>query len=194
MTDDLSKLAAAVKARREELGLSQMQVWKEHQGPSSTKLGDIEAAKPPAPSNTTKGKLEHALRWEKGSVDQLLSGGSATPATPVRNVRRVDFATDDGLTMHYVAPASDQVPREEMRQLEVALTNMWHFARIVSAWAPDLQDETDQWAQQGLGLFSAAVQVRLQPHVEAMIEAAPDDVAADDQGDMDAEAEAPQEP
>lgn len=174
MTDDLRNLGSAIKARREELGLSQMDVWKKRGGPSSTKVGDLEAGKPPSPSSSTKRKLEKALAWEAGSVEALLQGGTATPGEPPvdPNVRQVHLDGDE-LSMYYVAPPDKDVPVDEMRQLEECVTATWHFARIVTGWSPQLQAETDAWAKQALSLFSRAVQARLQPLVDAMADDPP---------------------
>ncbi|WP_148046211.1 hypothetical protein [Nocardioides marmoriginsengisoli] len=86
MTEDLERLGREVKARRRELRLSQMDVWKKRRGPSSTKLGDIESGEPPSPSSSTKEKLEAALEWEPGSVDRILDGGDPSPV-PSSKVR-----------------------------------------------------------------------------------------------------------
>lgn len=86
MTDDLARLGRYVRTRREQLGLSQMDVWKKREGPSSTKMGQIEDGQPPTPSASTKAKLEHALEWGSGSVERILSGGEPTgrPERPER--------------------------------------------------------------------------------------------------------------
>lgn len=82
MNEDLVRLGRIVKDRRDELGLSQMEVWKGRGGPSTTKLGNLEDGDPPFPSATTKKKLETALEWSPGSVDRILSGGEPVIVEP----------------------------------------------------------------------------------------------------------------
>lgn len=81
--DELARLAYQVRRRRDELGMSQMDVWKKYSGPSSTKMGKIESGMGPAPSESTKRKLEAALRWAPGSVDAILQGNEPTPIAQV---------------------------------------------------------------------------------------------------------------
>lgn len=76
---DLANLAQHVRARREELDLTQLDVWNAG-GPSNSTLTAIESARPPAPSRSTLRKLDHALRWVEGSAKAALSGGSPTPS------------------------------------------------------------------------------------------------------------------
>ncbi|WP_163540799.1 helix-turn-helix domain-containing protein [Occultella kanbiaonis] len=74
MSSDLANLARHVTARRNRLGLSQVQIWNAG-GPSNSTLTKIESATPPEPSAVTLRKLDAALGWEKGSARRVLDGG-----------------------------------------------------------------------------------------------------------------------
>lgn len=88
MSEDLARLGRYVKERREDLELSQMAVWKLRNGPSSTKLGQIEEGLPPAPRKSTRAKLERALEWQEGSVARILAGAEPVPES------RLEGSTD----------------------------------------------------------------------------------------------------
>lgn len=72
------RLATAVNARRHELDLNQMDVWQAG-GPSNTTLTEIENGRLHSLTRTTANKLDHALRWEKGSAKAVWEGGEPTP-------------------------------------------------------------------------------------------------------------------
>jgi hypothetical protein len=77
------KLAETVRARRAELGLTQVQVAQA--GAISVELlRNIETQRRiPGRLNPRKARgLEQALEWESGSIDALLAGGVAIPAEP----------------------------------------------------------------------------------------------------------------
>lgn len=94
MSDDLANLAHHVKARREATGWSQMQIWKERNGPSNTKLTQIEAGLPPSPSPSTRKKLDEGLGWVSGSTDEVLAGGSPVVAELPTNLETTVAVTD----------------------------------------------------------------------------------------------------
>lgn len=70
---DLFRLASAVRARREELDLTQDQVALAG-GPSNTKLGQIENGVGAVAAATLR-KLDKGLRWKPGSAREVLAGG-----------------------------------------------------------------------------------------------------------------------
>lgn len=72
--EHLQRLADAVKQRRVDLRLSQEEM-QARGGPSTTKMSQIEAAKPPYPRGATQRRLEQALGWAAGSVDKVIAGG-----------------------------------------------------------------------------------------------------------------------
>ena len=74
VSNELERLAKAVRLRREELGLRQDQM-RNRGGPSTTKLTEIERAMPPAPTAGTLRKLDVSLGWAAGSAAAVLAGG-----------------------------------------------------------------------------------------------------------------------
>lgn len=72
MTENLERLATAVKSARTWRGLSQLEVHALG-GPSNSTLTQIEAGRPPAPSLQTMKKLEKAFDWPAGMVRLILS-------------------------------------------------------------------------------------------------------------------------
>lgn len=82
MTTDLQKFGQRVRARREELGLTQLQVAAQG-GPSNTTQTKIEGGEPPEPSNATLRKVDSGLRWLQGSARALLRDG--LEPTPLRD-------------------------------------------------------------------------------------------------------------
>lgn len=86
-TPDLDRFGDAVRTRREELGLTQMDVW-QRGGPSNTTLTKIENAEGGFPSAGTLRKLDLALRWRDGSARRVLEGGEPEELSAAR--REVD--------------------------------------------------------------------------------------------------------
>lgn len=84
-TTGQDNLAAAVRDRRAELGLTHDQVLNRG-GPSGVTLTKIESARGAVPNASTLKKLDIALAWEQGSAKRLLTGGEATPV-PVDEVQ-----------------------------------------------------------------------------------------------------------
>lgn len=78
MSSNAARLAAAVRARREELELSQLDVW-QGGGPSNTTLTEIENGRTASLTRTTARKLDAALQWEPGSAKAVWSGGQPAP-------------------------------------------------------------------------------------------------------------------
>jgi transcriptional regulator with XRE-family HTH domain len=65
-------LAQVVRERRENIGLSQEEVY-EYGGPKKSTVGKIENARETSYSTRTLQQLEEALGWDRGAVDQLLA-------------------------------------------------------------------------------------------------------------------------
>ena len=89
-------LAAAVRARRGELGLTQADVAEDGQVSVDT-VNNIENLRrtPKGGLNRRSARgLEAGLQWAPGSVESVLSGGVATPVAKAR--RRGDRALDEG--------------------------------------------------------------------------------------------------
>lgn len=75
------RLARYVRARRAELRLTQQDV-QARGGPSQAKLRQIESGRPVTISKPIRRRLEQALLWEHGSVDDVLAGQSPRPIVP----------------------------------------------------------------------------------------------------------------
>jgi hypothetical protein len=93
--NDLTRLAEEVVARRNELGLRQIDI-PGRGGPSLDRVQAIEAAS--AGENyrpRTFQLLEIALGWAPGSVQSILDGGGPSVAHPAAANRSAGVATDD---------------------------------------------------------------------------------------------------
>jgi len=85
-----------VTARREDLDLTQIDVW-QRGGPSNSTLTAIEAGTG-TPSPSTFRKLDKALEWEPGSARRAFDGGDPTPlAGAPAAPPNVEHLTDDQL-------------------------------------------------------------------------------------------------
>lgn len=73
MSSNAQRLRDAVLARREELDLSQLDVWQAG-GPSNTTLTEIENGRIQSLTRTTARKLDAGLRWEPGSAKRVWEG------------------------------------------------------------------------------------------------------------------------
>lgn len=129
MSEDLQRLARIVKERREKLNLSQMDVWKKRGGPSSTKMGQIEDAQEPAPSESTRKKLERALEWAPGSVASILAGGSPLDRSTAEQHEHRHGSFDE--MMREVDSALERF-RAAISELVAAEA---HFDGVMRAWA-----------------------------------------------------------
>lgn len=81
MSSKAEHLAHHVRARREQLDLSQMDVWMSG-GPSNTTLTEIENGRLTNLTRTTARKLDVGLKWEAGSAKAVWEGGEPTPTLP----------------------------------------------------------------------------------------------------------------
>ncbi len=81
VTPPWERLAAAVTARRIELGHPTMQALVDNSDLKLRTLGDIENARKPSYSRGTLATLERALRWATGSVDAVLEGREPVDAS-----------------------------------------------------------------------------------------------------------------
>lgn len=75
------KLAEAVKARRNELGLAQADIARLG-GPSASIVSALENNHQTQLSPRLRRGLDEALQWEAGSVSKVLAGGQATAINP----------------------------------------------------------------------------------------------------------------
>jgi hypothetical protein len=91
-TKDPVQFGRAVLARREELGLSQLDVWHKR-GPSNTTLTAIENGRMSDLTPATAKKLDNGLDWEPGGALRLWRDG-VTPSPVARDTRE---GTLDGI-------------------------------------------------------------------------------------------------
>lgn len=96
--DEITRLGEHVSARRRELGLSQLDVWKAG-GPSNSTLTGLENGTAKTVSSSTLKKLDHSLSWESGSALRILNGGSPQELLPFQ----IDSqeAAQRGLTLEF---------------------------------------------------------------------------------------------
>ncbi len=74
MPEDIARLGRYVIARRDQLDMNQLEVSNAG-GPSNSTLTGIENGIATAVASSTLRKLDLALRWERGSARDVLSGG-----------------------------------------------------------------------------------------------------------------------
>ena len=75
-SEDRKRLAQAVIARRVELGMKTTKALADKAGLSARMLGDVENGRRDNFSDGAKAQIERALRWDAGSIDDVLSGKS----------------------------------------------------------------------------------------------------------------------
>lgn len=86
MSTNAERLGKAVLARREELDMTQLDVW-QAAGPSNTTLTKIESGNATSLARSTARKLDAALKWEPGSARRVWEGGEPRPAAPIQTDR-----------------------------------------------------------------------------------------------------------
>lgn len=89
MSTNAQRLGEKVLARREELDMTQLEVWQAG-GPSNTTLTVIESGKATGLVRATARKLDAALQWEPGSAKRVWEGGDPRPAVRPLHTDRVD--------------------------------------------------------------------------------------------------------
>lgn len=78
MSSKAERFGRIFLARRNELELTQLQVW-DAGGPSNTKQTEIEKGESSRPSPKMRHKIEVGLQWESGSALRVWEGGQPTP-------------------------------------------------------------------------------------------------------------------
>lgn len=78
MSSNARRFGDVVQSRREQLDLTQIDVWQAG-GPSNTTLTAIENGKQENLSRATARKLDKGLRWVEGSAKTVWLGGDPTP-------------------------------------------------------------------------------------------------------------------
>jgi transcriptional regulator with XRE-family HTH domain len=74
-TPDWERLGRAIVRRRVELGFNTQAGLAEHMGLTARILGDLEGGKRVSYGKSTLARLERALDWPPGTVDEVLAGG-----------------------------------------------------------------------------------------------------------------------
>lgn len=109
MSTKAERLADAVRRRREELDLTQLDVWMAG-GPSNSTLTTIENGRAESLPRATARKLDAALQWEAGSARHVWEGGEPTP------LLRADLSSEDSRTLRAQIEAAD-LPAETRAEL-----------------------------------------------------------------------------
>lgn len=117
------RVADAIRARRTELGLTQPDVTTRG-GPSKALLHQIESAHPKGYDDYTIRRLEQALDWEPGSIQDIVDGREPTPVehqeepSPAEDPRvvtvaaggwRVDIHPNPNATAEEIARGQDEL-------------------------------------------------------------------------------------
>lgn len=105
MSSNAENLARHVKARRDQLDLSQLDVWQAG-GPSNTTLTKIENAQLETLTRTTAKRLDVGLQWDAGSARRAWEGGEPTP------ILRPGLSPKDSAWLRQQIFGADGVPRE----------------------------------------------------------------------------------
>lgn len=112
MQTNPERLAEAVKARRDELDLTQLDVW-QGGGPSNTTLTKIENAEAATLSRTTARKLDFALKWEPGSAKRIFDQAGEPLA-----ILREGMSGKNSAWLRTQIKAADLDPRTRDRLIE----------------------------------------------------------------------------
>jgi transcriptional regulator with XRE-family HTH domain len=84
------RLASLVVARRVELGYKRRPAFAEAAGISLRTLGDLETGRRTNFDPATIAAIEQALRWDTGSIGQILSGGDPSEARATTRERAIN--------------------------------------------------------------------------------------------------------
>lgn len=133
-TADWKRLAALVKARREEIGLPQYKV-SQVGGPATETVRKIERADGTLYTRDVITKLENALRWAHGSWDAILRGEDPTPAgeadeTAARVNADVEFIASVYADPLLTAEDKSEVIATYMAELRIALERAQREMRL----------------------------------------------------------------
>lgn len=100
MSTKAQRFGLAIKRRREELDLTQLDLWLAG-GPSNSTLTAIENGRIDSLSRVTAKRLDACLHWEAGSARRLWDGGKPTP------LLRPGMSTADSQTLRSQIEAAD---------------------------------------------------------------------------------------
>jgi hypothetical protein len=118
-SDDCSRLADYVVARRVELGMRDRRALAAATGVTDRTLGKLENGHRVSPS--TLGVIENELGWAPGSCRRILSGGEPTMLTGT-----TDASDYDDPTLRHLA-STPGLPPDVVRGL-IALARNWRQA------------------------------------------------------------------
>lgn len=114
MPANAERLGAAVRQRRIELEMSQLDVW-QNGGPSNTTLTDIENDRTTNLTRTTAKKLDRGLTWPEGTARRIWDGDQETGPTLREQVAAADLSDEAKAQILAVldAEAGPQPPASE---------------------------------------------------------------------------------
>lgn len=121
MTDDLGRLAAAIRNRRTELGLSARAVA-DHAGVSRGTWVGVEIART-IPQRRHHAGIERALGWTPGSIAATLDGGEPTIAGDTGPATSADL--DERLVAEVERISRMPIGMEHRLRLIRAVTDAW---------------------------------------------------------------------
>lgn len=93
MPANADRLGAAVRQRRSELELSQLDVW-QNGGPSNTTLTDIENGRTKNLTRTVAKKLDRGLTWPEGTARRIWDGEQELGPTLREQVVQADLSDE----------------------------------------------------------------------------------------------------
>lgn len=138
-TDRIARLGRYAKQRRDQLGMTQQNVW-DAGGPSDTTQSGIELGTATGVQRSTLLRLERALRWAPGSARAVMDGGQPTPMKDAR---------EDP------APASARDLHEQLAALAGRITSLSAQLHDIAQTQKDLRPlaiESDELARMALVL------------------------------------------
>ncbi len=149
MDRDWAKLGKAVTRRRVELGIDTIAAFARRVGLSTRILGDLESGKRSSYDPATLAKVEQALGWPEGRVDELLNGPAAesaswlsTPEGIARHIHRDDLPLvallhRAGLTETDLFRLILKVRARREKQNAELLEEVAAAIRELGGWAPE---------------------------------------------------------
>lgn len=131
---DWDRLAKLTINRRVELGYPRRTNLATDAGLSLRTLGDIETARKTSYDPATLAALEHALKWQAGSVEAVLGGGQPTPQTdPATDEAHRLFIGDDAALVKVMRSGLPDDKKRELMRILIAEREAFDRQRIEHA-------------------------------------------------------------
>lgn len=115
----LHRLAVAVEARRQELGLTQGALGS-HGGPGVVTVGKIERGEIRQPQPSTLSALDRSLRWTTGSAAGILAGRDPVPLPDGEVDHRAVFIAMIRSDPHLLPEAKEHLEKQYALLLRIA--------------------------------------------------------------------------